>query len=325
MIQLAPQQTTADKLRPFMMGLTSVVLCLSVLMSVFCAYPLALVGISYGRVKMLVSCIFATILCYFITTSLSGDSVFFSFFLANVFMAVGLAEIVQRKFVAMKGIFGLGVIILIGIVSVGASQVYKDSDSLTGYLEKELVAIKPFLDEQKKKIQSAGKAGTEGAEQLMGDPKLLANYLIKEVPSVFIIYTFITIWVNMFLLLKSRRLISADDNGYNERQLLDFKMPDFFIWIVIVFLLGILFGDKVAPWVYSVSLTGLKTLGVFYFFQGFSIYIELLDIIKLHGFFRSLLVVMTILTAGQVLAVVGLLDMFVNFKQLLRKKINRGE
>ena len=69
----------------------------------------------------------------------------------------------------------------------------------------------------------------------------------------------------------------------------------------------------------AIGLTGLSTLGVFYFFQGFGIYLAFLDSFKVTGFVRTLLVVATVMMANKMIAIIGLLDMFLDFKKMINK------
>ncbi|MAX67562.1 MAG: hypothetical protein CME66_11555, partial [Halobacteriovoraceae bacterium] len=54
--------------------------------------------------------------------------------------------------------------------------------------------------------------------------------------------------------------------------------------------------------------------------QGFGIYLAFLDYLRLTGIIRSIMVVITVLSAPQILAVLGVADVFVNFKKLMTKR-----
>ena len=81
-----------------------------------------------------------------------------------------------------------------------------------------------------------------------------------------------------------------------------------------------MWGEFLGEWGPVMGISLLKILGVFYFFQGFGIYVDFLDHVRIFGFLRSILVVLIVLTANQMLALVGLFDMFVNFRKFLKKK-----
>ncbi len=63
---------------------------------------------------------------------------------------------------------------------------------------------------------------------------------------------------------------------------------------------------------------------MFYFFQGFGLYISFLNFMGLGGFLRAVLVIATVITANEVLAIFGLFDMFVNFRKYMKRK-DQGE
>jgi hypothetical protein len=307
--------------RLVMMGIFSALLCFSVFMTVFTPYPLGLSSVLYGRAKGAVVAFIGLITCYFSLKVWGQDLTIFFFFILSVAISSALSEVVKREINPIKGIIAVGVtltVVVSGLVYIGSIST---EETIKERLTIEFKKIQPLLEEQRKKVEASGESQPFEMEALLAQPKLMAQTVIENAPSIFLVGLFIMLWTNLFLLLKSNRLVKKmNDCKYSERYLLDFKMPDQTIWFVIVSLALAIWGDELGPWFSIIGMTSLKTLGVFYFFQGFGIYLAFLDFLKLTGFFRSLMVVITVLTAGQVLAVVGLADMFVDFKKLMTRK-----
>merc|ERR1711935_1210438 len=141
---------------------------------------------------------------------------------------------------------------------------------------------------------------------LLNQPELIVDQVLKEAPSWFFITTFLVLWLNLFLVLKSNRIARKwGRDQYSEFELLNIKVPDHMIWPVILSLLLTLFGDKLGVWYPVIGLNLLKCLGIFYFFQGFGIYIAFLDYVRISGFIRTVLIMLTVFTAFQVMALIG--------------------
>lgn len=307
--------------RFLMLGMMSVLLTSSFILSIFAPYPLGLSQILYGRVKGGILAALAICVCFLLIQIQIWDVFVLAIFLFNIMISFFVSEIVAREWDPVKGIMGAGVLITTLMISFVFFTLSGKDLSLKEFLITEIERVKPELDDLKKKMQTTEGESNIEFEQMLAKPELLADEVIRQVPSLFIIGSILMLWVNLFFLLKSNRLIAKMNQvKYSEKTLLDFKMPDFAVWIVITALVGVLFGAEYGEWIPVIGETVLKVLGIFYFFQGFGIYLAFLDYVKLTGFLRSFVVVITIFTAGQVLAVIGLVDMFVNFKKLMQKR-----
>lgn len=306
--------------RLIMMGVLPVLLCLSIFLSVFTPFPSGLSYVMYGRAKGLIASAITLVVCFLFVKFAIVDVFIFIFIIISLVIAISLAEIVIREFEPMLGIIIIGVALSLTVAGLFAVSVSQSEKTLKEQIVVEFKKIQPLLEEQKKKIQDSDVNNAFEVQALLSQPELLADKVIKEAPSYFFVGLFVVLWANLFLLLKSNRLVDKVKGKYTEMYLLNFKMPDQAIWFVIVALALVLWGDSLGEWYSTIGMTFLKTIGVFYFFQGFGIYLGFLDFIKLTGFFRSLLVVFTVFSAGQILAVVGLADMFIDFKKLMTKK-----
>ena len=114
---------------------------------------------------------------------------------------------------------------------------------------------------------------------------------------------------------------------YTERELLKFKVPEVMVWPFIGVLAILLMGESVVgPEIFLGGKNIFFLLGLFYLFQGLGVFIDLLSLFKVRGFFKSILVVMTIITSYYLLAALGLFDMWVDFRTFFKKRLNnRGD
>lgn len=145
---------------------------------------------------------------------------------------------------------------------------------------------------------TADKFGDMGILSVMlADKILAAEYLTFLLPCI----TFGVISVFTFVIDRIRPKFEAD-------KLLrrDFRLPDFFVWILIAGGFLILINDR---YIKFFSINIILIFGMLYFFQGVQMISVLFDKIRIGGIFRSLIYVF-LFTEPPVMAVLALLGLF---------------
>lgn len=96
--------------RLLLLGVSSVILCVSFIMSVFAPFPLALAVVLYGRVKGYLTGLAGLVLSFAFAITLYQDFTLFGFYACVLIFGIGIGEIVLRGISPIKGIvsFGLG-------------------------------------------------------------------------------------------------------------------------------------------------------------------------------------------------------------------------
>ena len=293
-------------------------------MSIFTSFPVALGTLMYGRARGYTAVALAWVLSAVISGYVLNDPSLLVFYTASVFVTVAVAEVALRNVAPMKGIV-LGGVALCAIVFGSTYAGFRAADiDAKSYLAQLIEENKPNLQEGLK--QQTGEANNNAFNflALLEDPEALAEQILREAPVYIIIGVFATLWVNVFMLLKSKRTLLRVRKPFTDRDLVQYKNPEHLIWVVIGALLLAVFGDQINEDATLIGVSALKVLGLFYFFQGFGLYVSFLDYMRLGGLLRSILVVATVMTANQVLALVGLFDMFVNFRRFMIRK-DQGE
>jgi hypothetical protein len=152
-------------------------------------------------------------------------------------------------------------------------------------------------------------------------PEKMADLILIDLPGNTLMVCFIVFWITLFLLYKLRRISKGENaNLYSEKDILSFKVPDNYIWILIIGLGFTLWGEQLGTHFPMLGSFIIQSLGAFYFFQGFGVYSGFLDFVRLDGILRALLITLTVFTVGPFLAVLGVFDMFINFKKYFEKK-----
>lgn len=308
--------------RLIILGLVALSFCLSIFLSVFAAIPLAFGVLIYGRKLGYLSATVFGLISAIISLSYGGGVGLIGIYLFSFIIAVVCAEATLRNFNPIK-------VILFG----GIALFLTSSVSILGYLKSQDTTLKAvtvkFIETNaealKQNVFNTSKAGNveEGMKSLsmLENPEKTAEQIIKEIPGYMMLTNFLVFWFIMFLLLKYKRLrYGVEKDAYTEKDLLSFKMPDYYIWIVIIALALLIWGSELGEWHSSFGHFLIQSLGAFYFFQGFGLYMEFLNFVNFYGFLRVVLVSVTVFTAGSLIAIIGLFDMFVDFRKYLKKK-----
>ncbi|MFY7991844.1 MAG: DUF2232 domain-containing protein [Bacteriovoracaceae bacterium] len=304
-----------------LLGLSSVVLSASFIMSIFAPFPIALAVIMYGRLRGYAIGALGAMVCFVLASLLFKDLVLFGFYLCVLLFGFGIAEIVQRGIRPVRGLVIFGLLFLTVISSLGGFFLKSQNLSAEQYIVQQIEQSSDKLEEQKKLIKQSESTDIE-ALTLLDNPKLLAKELIKTFPGYIFIAMFIMLWFNMFMVLKSRRLLFAgNDYPHSEHDLLRFQVPFAWISLLVVGLVLATWGQDLGQlWYEDAGMNIIKCLGLFYFFQGFGVLSDFLSFLGIVGFWRSLLVMSIIFLGSTVVAMAGLLDNWFEFRKYFVKK-----
>ncbi|MBD65677.1 MAG: hypothetical protein CME62_10755 [Halobacteriovoraceae bacterium] len=320
-------QTSIGRL--FFMGVLSILFCLSGFLSVFTPLPVGISSLLFGRgmaigLALVASAVFFTIIQKLSSDMTVGNLSFGYFFMLYMIVGVSLSEIIHRKLHPIRGVLWVGglIIAFIGLCLWGylASQNLSLHEFVLGHVQEFSKTLEGSLAEVKK----TNYEGAQEIETLIKQPEILVNKIITTGPGYFIVGIYALTWINMYLMLLFRRILAPQKAGYSEKSLLKFKVPEKFIFGVILGLVMVVLGGQIGQNVVDLGYFLLMVLGVFYFFHGIGIYLEFLDYVRITGFLRSILIVLTLLTAYQLIALIGVFDMFVNFRKFFKRKNNNN-
>jgi hypothetical protein len=303
--------------RLVLLGLSSVVLCVSFVMSVFAPFPIALAVILYGRAKGYLTGLLGLVLTYVFAMFVYSDQTLFGFYFCVLVFGLAIAEIVIRGISPIKGIVVFGLVFM--SLVLGSFGLVLRSQNTTPQLFAQKLIEKSWdkITEQKKLIEQSSDENSIDALQLLSQPEVMARDLVQAFPSYFFMGMFLMLWFNLFLVLKSRRLLLAgQDYPYSERNLLSFKVPFGFVILLALGLVLAVWGEDLGiKFSELIGFTIIKCLGIFYFFQGFGVFSDLLNFLGVMGFFRTVIVMLVVFTANYLIAAAGLFDNWFDFRK----------
>jgi MFS family permease len=316
------QTPQLSKGRLVLLGTSSVILCLSFVMSVFAPFPIALAVILYGRALGILTGLAGLVATFAFAQFLYRDLTLFGFYGCVLIFGFAIAEVVLRNLNPIKGIVVFGLAFIVTVTSAGALFLKSRNVTVEQFIVQQMEMSKDKIEQQKKAIEQSTDKDSIQVLQLLDNPKLLATELKESFPSYFFMGVFLMLWFNTFLALKSRRLLlSAQDYPYSEKNLLNFKVPFALVPVLIAgFVLAIWGNDFGYGNLEPVGLTIIKCLGIFYFFQGFGVMSDLLTFLGIMGFFRSIMVMVVILMANYLIAAAGLFDNWFDFRKYFVKR-----
>jgi len=235
-----------------------------------------------------------------------------------------LAEVVLRKIPPRKGMVYSGLALFLGMgLIVGLATMATDF-SIEKLIEVKVVEV---IEEFKASNKLDGLKAQSGEEarallDVINNPKTLVKKIVTWLPAGVFVSTIFAVWACLYVILRNSLLWRGKVSyPFGLRDLLNFKVPDYFVWPLIGALALTLGGD------YLLGETGvivgtnlLYILGIFYFFQGFGVLVDFMDHLKIYGFFRTLLMAFIFFMAWKVLVIVGVFDLWVNFRKFLKKK-----
>ena len=311
-----------SKSRLLLLGVSSVILCLSFIMSVFAPFPLALAHILYGRALGILVGAAGLLMSYAFAKFFYADLTLFGFYAIVFIFGIGIAEIVNRSISPVKGMVVFGFSFIALFVALAGGFIRSQGLSAEQFVYKQLQLSQDKIAEQKKVVEQSTSQDSIQVLQLLDRPDLMAKELVEVFPSYFFMGVFLMLWFNMFLVLKSRRLLlSGNDYPYSELNLLKFKVPFEVVYLLVIALVLAIWSQELGLGQYeNLGMTLLKCLGIFYFFQGFGVFSDLLSFLGVMGFFRSLIVMIVIFMANYMIAVAGLLDNWFDFRKYFVKQ-----
>lgn len=239
---------------------------------------------------------------------------------------VGLSESVLREKDPFKTLLALPLFIFV-VMAVGfVFYEFTSEVSFVESLKKEYLTYQPNMLKMVEQLELTYSTDLIEEKALFSNPDLVIKKFLSLGPSVYFDLFVLMLWMNMFFLLRANRLVRTKNNSkYSEHSILNLQVPAATKWGLVISFAGLIISDYYQiTLLKAVSSSVLSIIVAFYFFQGFGVYLKFLDFVKLKGFIRTFLVILTMFSARPLLAIVGFADEFLDFKKLMIKK-NQGE
>lgn len=305
----------------------SMALCSVGPLSVFAPVPLAMAFLLFGRAKTGGIVAGFTIILFVVGSNKPEMAQLMqvgTFFVLATIYAVLVSLVVSKRMHPVQGLFRYGIYMLSFMaVLVGLFALTSEGslhEQLEAYLTTAFDAFKS--GEAYKMLVDAGGERAIFIQEAFEKPSEYASEILNWSFSAIFVGIFFGLWITLFMVLRNALIWKEIyDYEYNLSDLVNFKAPEKLVFGLIAGLVLVVGGEYLGETLTVVGVNVLYCLGLFYFFQGFGIYIALLDHLKISGIFRSILIVMTIFMGYQIVTLVGIFDMWIDFRKFLKKKI----
>ncbi len=290
-------------------------------LAIFAPVPLTLAFLLLGRQWGVLLGVLGLGLLVGATLGLGFSSAACTLFFIAFINAVMISETILRKIDPAKSLtwVGLGFFVLMLV----AALVYVFG--LKAQMKNDLVTMIASLIE-KFKNDSALTATADGPDakmlkEMFSNPVDMAKQVIQWIPRMTFLAVILGFWMSFFVVLRNAFIWRPKvEYPFVLEDLLKFKAPEYLVYAVIVgmaLLLGdAYFGSRAVVW----GETLVYSLGAIYFFQGFGVFLAFLTWMGIWGIFRTVIIALALILAWKVLPVVGLFDMWVNFRELFERK-----
>ncbi len=319
--QFFDQQATVAKL--FFLAVLTVALCSFGPMSIVAPVPLAIAFLLYGRVVTISLAMFSLAVLWTAGSMIKGFPLFIAgMYLMAFLYALLVAEIIFRNINPVKGLTYAGLLLVIvgGSFLIAFNKI--SPTSLKGEISQSVNMVMTEL--KKNRVESSEVSGEEqrAFDDFVNKPEALTNDIYNSLPLILFAGSFFGLWISLYVTLRNS-MVWRYKVLYNHslKDLAHFKVPEFFVYPLIfslVLWLGADYGLPAGSEVIGRNL--LYCLGIFYLFQGFGIYNDLLKYLRVRGFIKTLFIAFTFILATKFLAVLGLFDMWFDFRRFFKNK-----
>ncbi len=314
------QNATVAKL--LFLGVISIALSSFGPLALFAPVPLTVAFLLYGRLWTFVVGAVSLAVIWGIYLSVKGFHVAsVGMYLVSFLYAILVAEIIFRNINPVRGLTfgGLFLVMISGSTLVAFNQL--SPVTLKTEIHNQTALLMKDLKEQQK--NASGLSGKEVMEfeSFVDHPEKLSTQIYNSLPSIVFVFSFFGLWISLFVTLRNSIIWRYKVHyKFNSADLLRFKAPDFFVWPLIISLVMIVgTGYGLPPEAETVGTNIMFCLGVFYLFQGFGVYNDFLKFIRIGGFFKVLFLVFTLFMAYKFLALLGLFDLWFDFRKYFTK------
>ncbi len=297
-------------------------------LNLFAPIPLAFGHLLYGRNKS-TAIAFVTILLLGLFTFIPSNFYLMMAFCCAYIFAIFIAESILNNWHPVRALIFSG-ISLISTLWVLLFLFFLFSATAP----KAMVfnSVNDFIEIFKKdnaQLMLSDAPGATAIKELLRDPNLISQMILNWFFSLIFISIFATFWIGFLVILKNRHIWSKHviSYAYTHKDLLTFKSHEYLIYFLIGGLVFYVGGDFLEIDIPTLEVFGgniLFCLSFFYFIQGLGIYLDFLHFLKIYKVMRLFFTVLTVLVAWKILVILGVFDLWVNFRKFFRtsRKIN---
>lgn len=311
------------------LAIISAALCSFGPMCVFAPVPLAIAFLLYGRaITFALGAVTAGLLWTAAITVPGFPTYVVALYVMTFFVALMISEMIYRNISPVRGLIisGLIVVSILGSVLIAVDKI--SPITLKGEISSSVSTVLNQLKKQKQTSSEISGEEERAFDEFVNKPEALTNEIYSSLPLIVFVFSYLGLWVSLYVTLRNSIVWrSKVVYNYNLKDLTNFKVPEFFVYPLILSLVlwvGADYGLPAGSEVIGRNL--LYSLGVFYLFQGFGVYNDFLKYLKIGGFIKTMFIAFTFILANKFLAILGIFDLWFDFRRFfINKKKDEGD
>ena len=280
------------------------------LFSLLAPVPLAMAILAYGRRECLSWSFGLMVFLFLGAWFIPQIKIVVGAYFFTTLYAFFVTWIIQNNISPFRGIFYMGM----GVTSLIWLAVWLYNSAVEGGIHQQIVQM---VD-----------AGLKQIPESQMNSKALVDYIKKMGPVYLTITPFLSLWVCFFLLMRNSLFWkNRVKYSYSLKDMASLRAPDGLIYPLAVGLGLTLMGnfyEMTGGWILMGTIL-MSLSGVFYFFQGFGVFLSFLDHFKIVGFLRSFFIIFAIIMAQVWLALLGIADNWLNLREFFKKSLKEGD
>ncbi len=319
-------QLTTGKL--LFLALISLLLSVAGPLFVFAPVPLSIAFLLYGKGKTwgLIGATVVIILAgSYAFANVASVRMMSIYFLVASVVAFLTARVVWKKENPVSGLLKNGFSVFAIMALIFGAFVLVSGKSTVDIFTESVVLVGDSLKTSKGFDEFLAEGGEQAVamKYIIDKPKEVAITVLKMTFAIAFVGTFFIFWISQFMLMRNSLIWRQFyEYPYKMKDLVRFKVPEHFVYALIVAMALIPLGTYVLQneVVETIGWNVVYSLGIFYFFQGFGIVSDALDTYGIFGFFRSIIVILSIFMGYQAVTILGIADIWIDFRKFLKKK-----
>ena len=311
------------------LAIISAALCSFGPMCVFAPVPLAIAFLLYGRlITFAVGAVTAGLMWTAAITVPGFPTYVVALYAMTFFIAFMISESIYRNISPVRALIfsGLIVVTILGSVLIAVDKI--SPITLKGEISSSVSAVLNQLKKQKQASTEISGEEERAFDEFVSKPEALTNEIYSSLPLIVFVFSYLGLWVSLYVTLRNSIVWRSKVlYNYNLKDLTNFKVPEFFVYPLILSLVLWVGADHGLPAGSEViGRNLLYSLGVFYLFQGFGVYNDFLKYLKIGGFIKTMFLAFTFILANKFLAILGIFDLWFDFRRFfINKKKDEGD
>jgi hypothetical protein len=308
------------------LGIISLALCNFGPLSIFAPVPLSIAILLYGFKKSAALALGCLSFLFLISLKIPESSVVIGLYVFAIIYSLLIIRVITAGQKPVEGIMRNGGMFLLAIfLFLGVYELLGEKSIVVIVQE----TVEKTLNTVKTENVNLLNSGTEQArilQDLIEKPKAVTKDIFHWAPAAIFSMVFLSLWASLLMVLRNALIWKkVTPYPYSMNDLIKFRMPYQSVWVLIVGLVLTLAGDYTHELIAVGGVNILYCLGVFYFFSGLGVFLDLLTHIRFFGFIRTFTVIFTIFLGWQLITLIGVFDTWFNFRKFFKRKNDEGD